>query len=91
MNNQIDLSQIPYEELRKEVKRRNDEGEELKFDPSLLNTTTSGSTDTTTSGGGTLPNFDNRDDWTNIKEIKGVTLVCMPPFHFSTLKTKDED
>ena len=36
-------------------------------------------------------NFDNRDDWTNIKEIKGVTLVCMPPFHFSTLKTKDED
>lgn len=80
-----------WDYFKKEVKRRNDEGEELKFDPSLLNTTTSGSTDTTTSGGGTLPNFDNRDDWTNIKEIKGVTLVCMPPFHFSTLKTKDED
>lgn len=80
-----------WDYFKKEVKRRNDEGEELKFDPSLLNTTTSGSTDTTTSGSGTLPNFDNRDDWTNIKEIKGVTLVCMPPFHFSTLKTKEED
>lgn len=36
-------------------------------------------------------NFDNRDDWTNLKKVKGVTLICYPPYHLTTIKNKDKD
>lgn len=78
-----------WDYFKREVKRRNDEQIPLQFDPSQLQT---GDTTPGNNGGitGTLPNFDNREDWTNLKEIKGVTLVCMPPFHFNTIKEKDK-
>lgn len=76
-----------WDYFKKEVKRRNDEKEPLIFDSSLL-----GAGDVVTENSGTvgMPNFDNREDWVNIKEIKGITLVCMPPFHLNSIQEKDE-
>lgn len=76
-----------WEYFKKEVKRRNDEQEPLIFDPSQLQT---GDTVQENSGTVGLPNFDNREDWVNLKEIKGVTLVCMPPFHLNSIKEKEK-
>lgn len=50
-----------WEYFKKEVKRRNDENVALKFDPSLLDTSNTNGSNTTT-GGGSMPEFDNRDD-----------------------------
>lgn len=81
--------------FKDEVKRRDTEQIPLCFDPSPLQTGESApgnNGDVPSSGGGSesLPNFDNREDWTNIKEVKGITMVCLPPFHFNTIKDKDE-
>ena len=73
--------------FKSEVKRRNDENIPITFDSSLLETndTTGGS-----STGGANVDFDNREDWTNLKEIKGVLLIHHPPQHFYSVKNKEE-
>ena len=76
------------EYIKSEVKRRNDEKIELIFDPSQLQTGDSVSDNNV--GTGSMPNFDNREDLTNLKEVKGVMLVHMPPFHFNSNKSKEE-
>lgn len=84
-----------WDYFKKEVQRRDSERIDLCFDPSSaisgdVSPGNNGNTSSETSGTQTLPNFDNREDWTNLKEIKGVALICMPPFHFTTLKDKDK-
>lgn len=79
-----------WNNFKNELKRRIDNNEELKFDPSLLDSNSSSSSPSTDNSNISMPNYDNRDDWTNLKEIKGIALVCMPPYHFYSLKDKDK-
>lgn len=79
--------------FKTEVKKRNDERVDLRFDTSLLDNGSGSGVNNNTSpnnNNNNMVNFDNRDDWTNIKEVKGITLVCMPPFHFTTIATREE-
>lgn len=72
--------------IKTEIKRRNDEQIPISFDPSTIGQTGSG----TGSSSSTMPNFDNREDWTNLKEIKGVILNFMPPYHITSTANKAE-
>lgn len=78
-----------WDYFKSEVKKRNDEKTALRFDTTLLGGSGTGASPNGGSGGNF--NFDNRDDWTNIKEVKGITLVCMPPFHFTTINTREAE
>jgi N-acetylmuramoyl-L-alanine amidase CwlA len=79
-----------WDYIKQEIKRRNEEQVPINFDSSTLD-----SSGASTSGGtlgnydSTLPNFDNREDKTNIAEIKGVVLVHMPPYHFYSIENKE--
>lgn len=67
-----------WEYFKSEVKRRNDENIPLSFD---------------TSGDGVAqgPNsFDNREDWTNIQEVKGVILNFIPPMNLTSSANKGD-
>lgn len=72
--------------MKSEVKKRNDEKLDLIFDPSKLQT---GNVESDNENSN-LPNFDNREDLINLKEVKGLVLVNMPPFHFTSIKSKEE-
>ena len=77
-----------WDYLKKEVKRRNDENVPITFDASLLET--NNNMNSSSSTGGTSVDFDNREDWTNLKEIKGVLLIHHPPQHFYSVKNKED-
>lgn len=82
-----------WDYFKQQVKIRNEEQRPISFDPSTLDTSGSGSItgDGTTGGtGGNLPDFDNREDMTNLEQVKGVVLVHMPPYHFNSIKNKEE-
>lgn len=75
-----------WDYFKAEVKRRNEENIPLSFD------TTGSSTGDGSADGGTggLPNFDNREDWTNLKEIKGVILNFLPPMNMTSTANKGD-
>lgn len=77
-----------WDYIKTEIKRRNDENLPYVFDPSNLGHVQNG-TDTGTNNGSSIE-FDNREDWTNLKEIKGLLLVHHPPEHFYSVKNKEE-
>ena len=83
-----------WDYFKQQVKIRNEEQRPISFDPSTLDASGSanagGSGTTTGSGESNMPNFDNREDMTNLQEIKGVVLVHMPPYHFNSVKNKEE-
>lgn len=76
-----------WDYIKKEIKRRNEEQVPISFDSSTLNS--SGVTSSGESYDSALPNFDNREDKTNIEEVKGVVLVHMPPYHFYSVQNKE--
>ena len=76
-----------WDYLKKEIKRRNDENVPVTFDTSLLESNVVGGG--TSTGEGPIIDFDNREDWTNLKEIKGVLLIHHPPQHFYSVKNKE--
>lgn len=77
-----------WDYMKSEIKRRNDENIPITFDSSLLES--NNITDSTNSDSSSSINFDNREDWTNLKEIKGVLLIHHPPQHFYSIKNKDD-
>lgn len=77
-----------WDYIKSEIKRRNDENVPISFDASTLNSNNQTTTDSGTGLGGI--DFDNREDWTNLKEVKGVLLVHHPPQHFYSIKNKDD-
>ena len=74
--------------MKSEVKRRNDENIPITFDSSLLESNNIGSS--TTNNNGPDVNFDNREDWINLKEVKGLLLIHHPPQHFYSVKNKED-
>ena len=75
--------------FKSEVKRRNDENLAITFDSSLLESNNiAGGSDSYNDT--TNINFDNREDWTNLKEVKGVLLIHHPPQHFYSIKNKED-
>ena len=75
--------------IKKEVKDRNELQKPISFDPSTLDTSGTPSTDLGY-GDSSMPDFDNREDLNNIEEVRGVVLVHMPPYHFYSIKNKEE-
>ena len=67
-----------------EVKKRNENNEPIKLNVDGNNFNSN------FNNVGTLPNFDNREDLTNIEQVKGVVLVHHPPEHFYSKKNKTE-
>lgn len=78
------LKNNKWEYFLEQVKTRNKNKEAIKLNFDV-------STNTNMNGTGTLPEFDNREDLVNIEEVKGVVLVHMPPYHFFSKKTKQEE
>ena len=74
--------------IKQEIKRRNDENVPISFDSSTLSVGDQTTSDNITSGVGGI-DFDNREDWTNLEEIKGVLLIHHPPQHFYSVKNKE--
>lgn len=77
-----------WEYIKQQIKLRNDEQRPISFDSSTLDT--SGSPSTGGSYNSSMPNFDNREDMNNLEAVKGVVLVNMPPYHFYSVKNKEE-
>ena len=75
-----------WDYIKSEIKRRNDENIPISFDASTL--TSNNQVDIGTGLGGI--DFDNREDWTNLQEVKGVLLIHHPPQHFYSIKNKDD-
>ncbi len=78
-----------WDYIKKEIKRRNEEQVPINFDSSTLDSSGASSAGGIGDYDSTLPNFDNREDKTNIAEIKGVILVHMPPYHFYSVEDKE--
>lgn len=78
-----------WDYIKQQIKIRNEEQRPINFDSSTLDSSSSGGTsaDNITTD---LPNFDNRENLNDIEEIKGVVLVHMPPYHFYSVKNKEE-
>lgn len=86
-----------WDYFKEECKNRNGNDTKLKFDTSKLDQTKAGAgtnTDATSSGGHSntpaTVNFDNRDDWTNLKEVKGLILCFHPNINCVDLKDRDK-
>jgi hypothetical protein len=70
-----------WDYIKAEIKRRNDEKLPIKFDTSYASTDNVLTT--------TAMNFDNRENWVNVEEVKGIILNFMPPYHFVSVENKD--
>lgn len=84
-----------WDYFKSECKKRNDEQREIDFDTSLLGMIDLGGNGSTpptsdTSGTDILPEFDNREDWTNLKDVKGVVLSYHPVTNLVSVKNKEE-
>lgn len=89
-----------WDYFKSEVKKRDQNQTAMCFDPSPFggsadsvgtNPDTTQTVVSNWSSNSQQINFDNREDWTNLKKVKGVTLICYPPYHITTIKTKDKD
>ena len=77
--------------MKQQIKLRNEEQRPISFDPSTLDSSGSSNNITPGLGGsGDMPNFDNRENLNDIEKVKGVVLVNMPPYHFYSVKNKEE-
>lgn len=79
-----------WEYIKQQIKKRNDEQLPITFDPSTLDASGQPGGTGGDFGSGNMPNFDNREDKTNIAEVKGIVLVHMPPHHFYSVTGKDD-
>lgn len=77
--------------FKQQVKTRNETNQPISFDPSSLSGSgaVGGGDGMAGTGDSNMPNFDNREDMTNLDDVRGVVLIHHPPEHFYSVKEHD--